>query len=69
MKNVCGMKGFEGAESLVDKVLAVVIRKYLSSDDSVHVSFHELLDQVDFVELFVGDWFLDVNDGNDLEKG
>jgi hypothetical protein len=39
----------EGTESLVDEVLAMIVREVLSADDSVHVRFHELLYQSQYV--------------------
>lgn len=43
VKNVGGMHGLQRAEGLVDEVLAVVVRKVLGSNDTVHVRLHELL--------------------------
>lgn len=44
MNNVGGVESFECAECLVDEVLGVVVGKVLRSDYTVHVSFHEFLD-------------------------
>ena len=36
------------SEDLIDKVLDVFVREFLSRvDDSVHVSFHEIRDNID----------------------
>ena len=43
MKNIGRMHSFQRTQSLVDEILAMVIREVLSADDSVHVGFHELL--------------------------
>lgn len=43
VKNVGGMHGLQGAEGLVDEVLAVVVGEILGSNDTVHVRLHELL--------------------------
>jgi hypothetical protein len=46
VEDVCRVHRFQGAESLIDEVLAVVVGEVLSSDDSVHISLHELLYKV-----------------------
>ena len=66
MEDVGGVHSLEGAESLVDEVLAVVVRKLLCADDAVHVSLHELLDEVHLGEALVVARLLDVQDGNDV---
>lgn len=40
------MHALEGAEGLVDKVLAVVVTQILGPDHSVHIRLHQLLNQV-----------------------
>lgn len=37
------MHRFQGAESLVDKVLAVIVGQVLRTNDTMHISFHEFL--------------------------
>lgn len=48
------MKGFQSSQGLVDEVLSVVVGKILSTDDTMHVCFHEFLDYC-FEELCSGD--------------
>jgi hypothetical protein len=36
MNHVCGMKGFESSEGLVDEILTMVVGKILSSNDSMN---------------------------------
>lgn len=67
MEDVGRVHCFEGAEGLVDKVLAVVVGEVLGSDDAVHVGFHEFLDEVDFCKGVEAAWFLDIQDGDDLQ--
>jgi hypothetical protein len=40
----------EGAECLVDKVLAMVVAQILGPDHSVHIRLHQLLNQVSVVQ-------------------
>jgi hypothetical protein len=47
VEDVCAVECLEGAECLVYKILAVVVAELLSSDDTVQVRLHELLDQID----------------------
>jgi len=60
------MHCLEGAEGLVDEVLAVVIGKVLGANDAVHVCFHEFLDEIDFGEGVEAAGFLDFQNGDDL---
>lgn len=60
------MHCLERTEGLVDEVLAVVVGEVLGADDTVHVCFHELLDEVDFCEGVEAAGFLDVEDRDDL---
>lgn len=66
MEHVGGVHRLQGAEGLVDKVLAVIIAKVLCADHTVHVGFHQLLDKVDFREAVVVSRLLDVEDGDDV---
>lgn len=43
MKHIGRVHSLEGAQCLVDKVLAVIIGEILGAYDTVHVCFHELL--------------------------
>lgn len=43
MEDVGRVHGLERSQRLVDKVLAVVVRQILCSNDPVHVGFHQLL--------------------------
>jgi hypothetical protein len=43
VENVCGVHSLEGAEGLVDEVLAVVIRQILCANNTVHIGLHKLL--------------------------
>ena len=43
VQNVGGVHSFQCTKGLVDEVLTVVVRKILSTDDTMHVSLHELL--------------------------
>jgi hypothetical protein len=43
MQDVRGVHSFQGAESLINEVLAVVVRKILCTNDTVHVGLHQLL--------------------------
>jgi len=44
MDDVCGVKSFQCTEGLIDEVLSVIIGEVLGSNDTVHVGFHEFLD-------------------------
>jgi len=66
MKDIGRVHGLESSESLIDKVLAVVIRQVLSADDPVHVGLHKLLNQVNFTEALIASWLLNVQDRNDV---
>ena len=66
VEDVGGVHSLKCAESLVDKVLAVVVRKLLCADDTVHVRLHKLLDEVDLSKALVVARLLDVEDGNDV---
>lgn len=46
MEDVCGVHGLQGTESLVNEVLAMVVRELLSSNDTVHIRLHEFLHYV-----------------------
>jgi hypothetical protein len=37
------MHRLKSTQCLINKVLAVIVREFLSSNDSVHISFHEFL--------------------------
>lgn len=43
MDDICGVESLECAQGLVDKILGMVVREVLCSNDTVHVSFHEFL--------------------------
>lgn len=58
VEDVGRVHALEGTESLVDKVLAMVVAEVLGPDDSVHVCLHQLLDQVHLLECLEG-WGLD----------
>lgn len=44
MDNISGVQRLEGAQSLVDEVLGVIVGQVLRSDHAVHIGLHELLD-------------------------
>lgn len=58
VEDVGRVHALEGAESLVDKILTVVVAEVLGPDDSVHVCLHQLLDQVHLLERLEA-WGLD----------
>lgn len=60
MQNICGMHGFQSSQCLVDEILAVVVREFLGSDNSMHIRLHKLLDEVDLREGFEISGSLDV---------
>jgi hypothetical protein len=60
------MDGLQGTKDLVDKVLAVVIREGLCSDDPVEIGLHEFLDEVDLIEFVERRRLGDVQNGDDL---
>lgn len=41
------MHGFESSESLVDKVLTMIVGEILCSDDTMHIGFHQFLERAD----------------------
>lgn len=43
MEDVRGVHGLQRTQSLVNKVLAVVIRQVLRADNAVHICFHQFL--------------------------
>lgn len=43
MQNVGGVHGLEGAQSLIDEILAMVVREVLCSDNTMHVGLHQFL--------------------------
>jgi hypothetical protein len=46
MQNICRMHGLQCAESLVDEVLAMIIRQVLGANDTMHVRLHQFLGNV-----------------------
>jgi len=66
MQNVCRMHSFERSQGLIYEVLTVVVGQLLSTDDSMHICFHKLLNQVNFVEGLVIPWLLDIEDTDDV---
>ena len=44
MDDIGRMESLERTEGLVNKVLSVVVGKVLGTDHSVHIGFHEFLD-------------------------
>ena len=76
------MHSFESAQSLVNKILAMVVGKILSSDHAVHVCFHKFLgtcqssriidmhwthlNEIDLGECLIISWLLNVKDGDDV---
>lgn len=66
MQHVGRVHRLEGAQRLVDEVLAVVVRELLCADDAVHVGLHELLDEIDLVKGVVAPGLLDVEDRDDV---
>lgn len=51
MKDIGRMEGFEGTKGLVYKVLAMVVAELLGTDDTMEVSLHKLLNEIDLCEL------------------
>jgi hypothetical protein len=51
---------------LVYEVLAVIVAELLGADDSVQVGLHELLDEVDLLEIVIGVWSENVEYGDDV---
>lgn len=43
VQDVGRMHGLESSQCLVDKVLTVIVRQILRTDDTVHVGFHQFL--------------------------
>lgn len=66
VKHVGRVHRLEGAQGLVDKVLAVVIGQILCSNDAVHVGLHQLLNQIDLVESLIIAGSLDVQDRDNI---
>ena len=66
VEDVGRMHCLEGAEGLVNEVLAVVVGEVLRANDTVHICFHELLDEIDFREGIEAAGFLDFQNGDDL---
>lgn len=52
--------------NLIDKVLAVVIAKLLSSYNSMEICLHEFLNQVDLIEFSETWWFKEIEDSDDV---
>ena len=52
MQHVGRVDVFEAAQDLVQEVADVLGRQRLCAQQTMHVHFHELLDQVDLVECF-----------------
>lgn len=46
VQHVSRMHAFEGTQSLVDKVLAMIITQILGPDYSMHVSLHQFLNKI-----------------------
>lgn len=46
VQNVGGVHSLEGAEGLVDEILAVVVREVLRADNAMHIRLHEFLSVV-----------------------
>jgi len=51
---------------LVNKVLTMIVTKFLGSDDTMEVSFHELLNEINFFKVCQGWRFQNVEDGDDV---
>jgi hypothetical protein len=68
MDNVGAVNRFEGAQSLVNEILTVIIRQVLSPDNTVKISLHQLLDEVDFFELIQSGRLDDVQNRDDLTR-
>jgi len=66
VEDIGRVHGFERTQSLVDEVLAVVVGELLRADDSVHVSLHELLNEINLCERLQASWLLDVENGYDI---
>lgn len=66
MQDIGRVHGLEGAQGLVDEVLAVVVGQFLSANDTVHVSLHELLNEVDLGECFVAARLLNIEDRDNV---
>ena len=66
MQHLSRMQRFQTPQSLIDKVLTVVVRQFLGSNDTVHIGFHEFLDEVDFGEAVVVVRFDNVEDRDDV---
>lgn len=66
MKNIGAVHGLEGAEGLVDEVLAMIVGEILGANDTVHIRFHELLDKIHLRKRFVVAGLLDVKNADDV---
>jgi hypothetical protein len=62
VKDIGGVESFEGSESLIDEILAVVVGEFLCANDTVHIRLHQLLNEVDFAEALVVARLLDIED-------
>lgn len=60
------MEGFERSKGLIDEVLSVIVREVLGTNDTMHVSLHEFLNEIDLFKGIDGGWFDNVEDGDDL---
>jgi hypothetical protein len=51
MEDIGRMHGFQGSKGLIYKVLTMVIGEVLCANNSMHIGFHQLLNQIDVGEL------------------
>jgi hypothetical protein len=51
---------------VVVKILAVVAREILGSDDPMHVRLHQLLNEINLRKSLITALFLDINDRDDV---
>ena len=55
------------SEQLIHKILAVVVSQILPRvNHSVHISLHEVCDDVDVFVVGLGGWLLDVDQSNNI---
>lgn len=68
MKDVGRVHRLEASQSLVDEILTVIIRQVLRAYHAMHVSLHELLNEINLGEGVKVGGLLYVQDGYDLPE-
>lgn len=66
MQHIGRVQGFEGSQSLINEVLTVIVAELLRAYDAVEIRFHELLHEVDLLEVGKAGWAQDVQDRDDI---